>query len=73
MDRATELTHLRKAEEDIVKASERIDRQLDLIARLREGGHDLTTANAVLATMRDTLTVMKEHRELIEKELSRPT
>jgi hypothetical protein len=71
MDRALELRHLHKAEEDISKARERIDRQRELIARLHEDGHDLTTANTLLQTMCDTLTVMKEHRELIMKELSR--
>jgi hypothetical protein len=70
MDRATELTHLRKAEEDISKAHERIERQC---ARLREQGHDVTAANSMLRTMRDTLAVMEAHRQLIEKELSRPT
>jgi predicted nuclease with TOPRIM domain len=73
MDRATELTHLRKAEEDISKAHERIERQCALIARLREQGHDVTAANSMLRTMRDTLAVMEAHRQLIEKELSRPT
>jgi hypothetical protein len=71
MDRATELTHLRNAEDGIVRAQDRIDRQYELIARLRNHGHDATTANALLQTMRETLAVMHEHREHIMKALSR--
>jgi len=70
MDRALELEHLRKAEEGIAKARGHIQRQRKLIARLRKHSHDLTTANALLETMHDTLAAMEQHRKLIVKELS---
>jgi hypothetical protein len=70
MERATELKHLKKAEADIAKGRERIERQIELIERMRQDGHDPGTANALLETMRQTLAVMEEHRLLIMKELS---
>jgi hypothetical protein len=69
MDRALELVHLHKAEVDIAKARERIECQIELIDRLREHGHDLATANALLQTMCETLAAMEQHREIIVKEL----
>jgi hypothetical protein len=69
MNRALEFEHLRKAEHDIAKGRERIARQSQLIETLVCHGQDTTTAQAVLATMRHTLSVMEEHRLLIVKEL----
>ena len=71
MDRATELVHFRKAENDIKEGRGRIERQNELIARLREQGHDLTAANSMLQTLHETLAVMEQHREMILKELAR--
>jgi hypothetical protein len=71
MDRALELEHLRKANEDIANAHVRIDRQCELVARLQEHGHDPTMAESVLQTMRDSLAAMEEHHRLIVSELSR--
>jgi hypothetical protein len=69
MNRALELVHLRKAEEDLAKGRERVTRQDQLIQDLERHGHDATTAKAVLATMHETLLVMEQHRQLIMKEL----
>jgi hypothetical protein len=71
MDRETELEHLRKAEAGIAKAHERIEHQEAILATLKEGGHDLTTAMTLLETMRETLTAMQQHRQLILQELDR--
>jgi len=70
MDEQTELAHLRKAEFDIAKARERIARQEELIERLQAQGHDITAAQSVLHTMRDTLGAMEEHREVILQHLA---
>jgi hypothetical protein len=70
MDQRLELSHLSKAEADIAGARERIQRQEALIAHLREHGHDISTAQSLLQTMRDTLILMEEHRALILDELS---
>jgi hypothetical protein len=59
------ISHLRKAEADLVAARERIKRQEELMSPLQEHGHDTSTAQSVLQTMRDTLTLMEEHRALI--------
>jgi hypothetical protein len=71
MDRAIELDHLQKADVDLAKGRERVERQLELITRLTEHGHDVTAANSLLQTMRETLAVMEEHRRAILQELSR--
>jgi hypothetical protein len=71
MDHAQEQEHLRKADADIAGARERIERQRTLIARMEENGHNVTTAKALLQTMRETLAVMEEHRQTILDELSR--
>jgi hypothetical protein len=70
MQRAKELEHLARAETDIAKAQERIERQIELIERLRRNGHDASAATSMLETMHQTLAVMEEHRLLIKKELS---
>jgi hypothetical protein len=69
MNRALELEHLRKAEQDIANGRERIMRQNQLIEGLERHGHDATTAKALLSTMHASLSVMEEHRVLIMKEL----
>jgi hypothetical protein len=70
MDRAMELEHLEKAQTDIAKGRERIERQIELVERLGRDGHDQSTATALLETMLQTLAVMEEHRLIIVKELS---
>jgi hypothetical protein len=71
MDREIELEHLRKADADIVKGRERIERQQALVARLKRDGHDVSAAMALLQTMQETLAVMEEHRRTILAELRR--
>jgi len=71
MDRKSELEHLRVADANIAAARERIERQISIVARLTEGGHEVTTAQAILQTMRDTLEAMEEHRRSIKKEIAR--
>jgi len=69
MDRAVEEEHLRKAETEIAQGRDRIERQTQLIARLAADGHDVTTAQSLLQTMRETLAAMEQHRQLIVSEL----
>lgn len=70
MDRVVELQHLRKTDAGIADARVRIERQIALIARLENHGHDATSAKWMLATMRETLILMEEHRTLIMNELA---
>jgi hypothetical protein len=69
MDQQTELAHLNKAEADIAKARERIKRQEELVDRLNDS-QDSSTARSVLLTMRETLKLMEDHRELILGQLA---
>jgi hypothetical protein len=70
MDQRSELSHLRKAEKDIADARARIKRQEQLVAHLEKDGHGTDTARSLLQTMRDTLSVMEEHRRLILDQLT---
>jgi predicted outer membrane protein len=70
MDQHAELSHLKKAEEDINGARVRIERQERLVARLENDGHNADTARSLLQTMRETLSVMEEHRRLILEQLA---
>ena len=73
MDRTSELEHLRMADANIAAARDRIERQISIVTRLTEGGHEVTTAQAILQTMMNTLNAMEEHRRAIEKEIARIT
>lgn len=72
MDQQTERAHLRKAEADIASAREHIKRQEALLARLEDLDHnkEAEVARSVLQTMRQTLRVMEEHRQIILDQLS---
>jgi hypothetical protein len=70
MDRQVEEKHLRKAEARIAQGRERVECQVQLIARLTAGRHDVTTAKSLLQTMHNALAAMEEHRRLILKELA---
>jgi hypothetical protein len=70
MDSKLERGHLRKAESDIAKARDHIEKQIALMERLEADGHDTTTAQALLETMRETLTQMESHRDSILRELA---
>ena len=69
MDRNIELEHLRKAAATIAAALRRLERQTSLVAQLKKSGHDAATAASVLQTMHDTLAVMRQHRQMIKKEI----
>ena len=69
MHRDIEFEHLRRADATIAAALERVERQTSLVAQLRDSGHETVTAASVLKTMHDTLAVMQQHRQIIEKEI----
>jgi|307.fasta_scaffold37631_3 hypothetical protein len=69
MHRDIEFEHLRRADATIAAALERVERQTSLVAQLRDSGHETATAASVLQTMHDTLAVMQQHRQIIEKEI----
>ena len=71
MNKSDEIKHLRRADVDIAEARNRIERQAKLIVRLEKRGRDAVAARSVLLTMRETLRLMEDHRELIMKELAR--
>ena len=71
MNKSDEIKHPRRADVDIAEARNRIERQAELIVRLEERGRDAVAARSVLLTMRETLRLMEDHRELIMKELAR--
>ena len=71
MNKSDEIKHLRRADVDIAEARNRIERQAELIVRLEKRGRDAVAARSVLLTMRETLRLMEDHRELIMKELAR--
>ena len=68
---AKERNHLAKAERDIAEGEERITRQMLLIEKMRQDGHDATEAEKMLRTLRETLSAWQEHREEILRELAR--
>jgi hypothetical protein len=65
MDLEQEENALRVANRDIAEAKERIKRQTDLIENLRQDGHDIKSALALLAVMQETLQTMQQHRDMI--------
>lgn len=67
---ALEQAHLLQARSHIANASARIAQQCLVIARLRALGLDTAQAETTLSTMQKTLRVMREHKELIESELT---
>lgn len=64
VDRATYLT---LAEAHIADATERIERQLDVIDRLRERNLPLHTAEGLLRVMLDSLALMLWHRRIVKQ------
>lgn len=70
-DLAMEREHLAKAERDLVEGEERIARQAELLARLREAGHDIGLAEILLHNLEQTLQVWKDHRDEILATLAR--
>ena len=66
-----EREHLGKAERDIAEGERRITRQMVLIERLKQEGHDTAEAEKLLLTLRETLAEWQTHREEILRELER--
>lgn len=63
--------HPAEADRDIVEGEERITRQMLLIERMRQDGHDVTDAENLPLTLQETLAARREHREEILQELAR--
>lgn len=70
-DPALEREHLAKAERDIAEGERRITRQMLLIERMHQEGHDTTEAERLLLSLRETLAEWQAHREKILQELER--
>jgi len=68
---ALEREHLAKAERDIAEGESRVTRQMLLIERMRQDGHDTAEAEKLLLTLEDTLAAWQAHREEILRELDR--
>ena len=61
-DPALERKHLAKAERDIADGERRITRQMLLIEKMRQEGHDTNEADRLLLTLEDTLAEWRAHR-----------
>ena len=70
-DLATEEAHLEKSERDIADGERRVSAQALLVERLRAGGHDTGTAEALLMTLQQTLEGWRAHREEILRSIAR--
>ncbi|MBB3021536.1 hypothetical protein FHR70_004637 [Microvirga lupini] len=70
-DPALERVHLAKAERDIAEGEERITRQMLLIERMNQEGHDTAEAERLLLTLREVLAEWQAHREEILRVLER--
>jgi hypothetical protein len=71
MTLAEEKHRLHRADEFIVLAKERIERQGELIAELARDGHDTANAVRLLDTLRKTVDVMTGYRVLVAEHVSR--
>ena len=60
---------LKNAYQRLARALEQLDRQQELILKLRVDRHDTNDAEAVFRTMRRTLEVYEEERRQIEDEV----
>jgi hypothetical protein len=71
LDLPTEKRHLAIAVRDIAEGEERIQRQLTLLDTLRQRGQNLTEAEHLLQTLRQTLQTWEDHRDLIVQAIAR--
>jgi len=71
VSRAMEERHLALANRHIEEGQARIDRQAELISRMRTTGESTARAEEFLRLLQSTLTSWKEQRELILAELGR--
>ncbi|MBA2920565.1 hypothetical protein GON01_09445 [Sphingomonas sp. MAH-20] len=65
MDRQMETRHLAVADRNIAEGEARVERQLELIERLKMRGADTATAEALLDLLRQTLMGWNRERDLI--------
>jgi hypothetical protein len=65
MDQEQEQQHLKQANADIADAYDRVRHHRALIARMSARGQDTALAEALLATLRNTLAAMENHRRII--------
>ena len=70
-DPALEREHLAKAERDIAEGERRVTRQMLLIEKMRQDGHNTAEAEKLLLALEDTLAEWQAHREEILRELDR--
>jgi len=65
MGRVQEQQHLAKAEADIAKANDCVERQHAIIAKLKDDGHPTDIAEKILATMLRSLNALEGYRKVI--------
>ncbi len=70
MDRTMLRGHLAKAKEHVASGEEHVRRQRELVAELQRDGHDVTEAKKLLVRFEQLLTMHKEDRDRLEKELA---
>ena len=61
--------HLRMFEQHIAQGEQHISHQREIIARLQRGGHDITRAAELLATLEETQRLHAETRMQIKEGL----
>lgn len=71
MNLQDEIHRLRQADADVDMASQRIQRQEDLVKELTRDGHDTSLALDLLTTMRGTLQALIDHRSVILETVQR--
>jgi hypothetical protein len=57
-------THLEMAQRHVVAGTDRVARQRAIVVALAQQGDDTETAEALLATMQDSLQLMRKHLDL---------
>jgi hypothetical protein len=68
---STEELNLEKAERDIAAAEHRVGEQALRVEGLRQSGQDTKKAEWLLESMRQTATLLHEHRDLIVRQIRR--
>ena len=62
--------HLRQAEEHVALGRKNVLRQFEIVAQLKRGGHDTTTARALLTSYQGIQEVQEADLDRIKKELA---
>jgi hypothetical protein len=71
MDQILERAHLAEADRIIDDGTRRIDRQKQVVQKLRRGGHGIHEAERLLALLQKSMTIMQIYRSSILRELER--